>query len=346
MVAPAQTPKRVADLSKLGPSPLVVRIPVPKQTGTAQQRNAQVTQYECLVNIVNMLHHYPEERKDAESFIRRSIMEKLRAAELGSDAWESVVNCLGRLPTDWVMQWVSAKTGFTSELLQKAVIWDPMAVHFIFFYMLNAGPGLKLPEECESKQFCFFFCDFVWIHYGKSVFKDVGKSDQTIIADDGEINFGQLAYLLGYDTATSKVKSVQNRRSGKKVEKLDEDVVITDKFFIKDAWSEQNATATNGKANHYNLLQLFDLKKGQSLCEEFKGKKDQLKKVMGLAKAKVEEVEKAAREGAVSDSPELALLKEAQEKAKKRTSEAATKVLAERREQTTKRRRTKVGART
>ena len=258
------------DLAQLPLCPLAKRIAQPKRgAGSLREQTEAHLQYKAYVAVTNLLHHFPEERVNTETFIRDSILEKQRARLLGSGCFDQV-STFGKVDTSWVISWIAEKTQLDTTLLQKALIWDAKAITYVFCYMLNVLPNWKVPQQCIEKQFFYFLCDYVWDDRGKHMLKDANKDKNcTMISADGKVDWSKLAYDLVYDDTAHRVTKVLHRRTGTTAD-IDAEAPITMAFQLKDGWSDTLAVATNGKASHFLLRGFFAPKLGPNAFSELK----------------------------------------------------------------------------
>jgi hypothetical protein len=328
------------DLGTLTLCPLAKRIAQPKRGGgSLRQQTEAHLQHKAYVNVVNLLHHFPEERVAAETFLRDSIQEKQRALALGTGCFEHV-STMGKVEGSWMISWIAEKTLLTSDLLQKALIWDSKAVSYIFCHMLHSLPSAKLPSECSQKQFFYFVCDFLWATLGNHTFKDINReNNSTIIAQDGQVDWGQFAYKLVFDDTAGRVTKVVHRRTGASAD-IDGEAPITGTFNLKDGWSDSQAVASNGKASHFPLHEFFGAKVGPHSAVEFKGATKEFVGALKFAKEKMSELEVKVATGVLGQSDEL-VQAAAGEKQSLRT-EKAREMLKARKEEAFKRRRVSV----
>ena len=151
-------------LSKVTPStlasmpmcPVAKRIPGPKGRGTVHQQTEESIRHASYVNAVNLLHHFPEERINAEKFIINSILEKARRAAMSEGSFEESW-CVAKIDRSWMIGWISSMSALSAHTLERAAIYDAKSVMHIFCFMVGMLPTTKLPDECQRKQLFYFF---------------------------------------------------------------------------------------------------------------------------------------------------------------------------------------------
>lgn len=315
--------------------PLAKRIAKPKTTGSIRQQTEATLSHAAYVNVVNLLHHYPNERMAAEKYIMESIADKEREAKLADGCFENV-STVGQLDDAWLMKWISQKSNLGLDLLQKALVYDRRSVNCIFCYMSGCLPTARLPSECISKQFLFFFCDYLWEARGKQL-ENVKAKAPKLIANTGSVDWSSFAYDMSYDAVAGRVSNIKHRRTGVVVE-VEEDIKISSAFTLKDGWSDSLALVTNGKAAKYYLHEFFGPRDGPHESPELRGKAREFDRALNHAQQKMRAAEEAAAVGRVEDDTLAIVDKAAADKKRIRTERARAELLA-RKEESNKRRR-------
>lgn len=315
-----------ARIASLPLCPLAKRIAQPKRTGTLREQTEQSLSYQAFVYIVHLLHNFPEERMSAEKFIISSLLEKERAKKVAEGEFQNL-STVAALDDTWVAFWVAPKTLLRNEVLQRALMYDKKALNHFFSYMIGVHPSAKLPASCARKQYMSIWRDFLWEAKGKPLAPSDKKQPVSLIS---EVNWGLLAYSLVFDAEKGCVTKIVHRRTKVEVE-LDEVCRITDKFVLKDGWSDSGALATNGKASHYILKELFPAGVGPHASGELRGKGRDFDPPCRHADAKLAEIEESL--AVVRADEGKAIVEKTMEEAKKARTDAARIALTARRQE-------------